>query len=587
MSNLSSLINTALIEEESIDLNEFIDNYRHNESFIKALNEHGPFNSFDSNIWRFSNELLQTANSIDFNELNKLIKQDIITTQDLELIKCFLVEALDDGTTPITVKRMFNSIQSFIKASNNFDFEDEEDIGTLLSNGTDTNLISGHIIQYIEFLTSLSYSTESHIVAMNYFYDHPIGTDSQAKRQLPKNSDIFAFDYYLKKLYKENDSDILKKLYMPVLLWWKITTVIPLRPSEFAFKLKRDSAIKEDEKYFLKVDRVKIKAKESSRKYKRTDASIPLLSKIGITEDIYMLINEYLQLITPLDEDGKTLLSYNAYRVFLEEYYKTYKPDSIYVKNGLIDKQLLKGNAEHFNREILQSLIDSFYTQVIKSKYNDNSITKTLKVGDTRHIAFSSLLLQGVSPIEIAMLGGHTTLNSQNHYTTNSSFYIDSEILDYISHRNVSPEIDFITLKNIILRKPRTPSKNLLECVPTEDNIGYCTADFTKDVCDNNYRTCILCSKWWCYPSSTNYKKALEYINENSIAPLTEKLHKEEKFLETLLKQANVVNIDGLIELDKSYDENIQKQVKQIKSTADEIVFMQTKLLELTETKLI
>lgn len=587
MSNLSSLINTALIEEKSIDLNEFIDNYRHNESFIKVLNEYGPFNNFDSNIWRFSNELIQSTNSIDFNELNKLIKADIITTEDLELIKCFLVEALDDGATPLTVKRMFNSIQSFIKASNNFSFEDEEDIGILLSNGTDTSLISTHIVEYIEFLTAMSYSKPSHVVAMNYFYEHPIGTDRYAKRQLPKNSDIFAFDYYLKKLYKENDSDILKKLYMPVLLWWKITTVIPLRPSEFSFKLKRDSIIKENEKYFLKVDRVKVNNKENSRKYKRTDASIPLLSKIGITEEIYMLIKEYLQLITPLDEDGKTLLSYKAYRIFLEEYFRTYKPDNIYVKNGLIDNQLLKVNAEHFNREILQSLINSFYTEVIKSKYNDDSITKTLKVGDTRHMAFSSLLLQGVSPIEIAMLGGHTSLSSQNHYTTNSSFYIDSEILDYVSHRNVSPEIDCITLKKIILSKPRNPGKNLLEYAPTEDNIGYCTADFTKDVCDSNYRTCILCSKWWCYPSSANYQKALEYINKNSIAPLTEKLHKEEEFLGTLLKQASVVNIDGLIELDKSYDENIQKQVKQIKSTADEIIFMQKKLLELADTKLI
>lgn len=586
MLNLSELIDTAILEEKSIDLSDFIDSYRHSESFKKALSNYNTFNNFDSNIWIFSNELLQSTNSINFNNFNNLIKSNIATLNDLELIKCFLVETLDSGITPLTVKRMFNSIQSFIKASNNFNFKDEEDIGIILSSGTDTNLVSSHIVEYIEFLSSISYSNSAHIIAMNYFYEYPVGVNNYAKRELPKNSDIFTFDYYLKKLYKENDSDLLKKLYMPVLLWWKITTVIPLRPSEFSFKLKRNCIFEEDGKYYLKIDRVKIKSKENNRKNKRTDASIPLLSKIGITKNIFLLIKEYLDLITPLDETGKTLLSYKAYRVFLEKYYKTYKPNNIYSRK-LIDNQVLKRDVEHFNREILQSLINSFYTEVIKLKYNDNSITKTLNVGDTRHLAFSSLLLQGVSPLEIAMLGGHTTLSSQNHYTTNSSFYIDSEILDYVSNRNIKPEIDFITLKKIILSKPRNPGKNLLEYIPTDDNIGYCTADYTKDVCDNNYRTCILCSKWWCYPSSSNYQKALKYIEKNSIGTLTEKLYKEEEFLKNLLKKANVVNIDGLIELDKSCDENIRKQVNQIKSTADEIIFMQKKLLELTETKLL
>lgn len=586
MSNLCELINTALIEEKHIALDDFVDNYRHNNSFKNALYEYGPFNNFDTMIWRFSNELLQSGNSIDFNGFNSLIARNVVTTEDFQLIKCFLVENLDDGATPLTVKRMFNSIKSFIKVSNNFNFEDEEDIRILLSNGTDTSLISSHIVEYIEFLSSIDCSNSAHIVAANYFIDHPIRSNSHAKRKLPKNNDIFAFDYYLKKLYRENDCDIQKKLYMPVLLWWKITTVIPLRPSEFSYKLKRDCIFEEDGKYYLKIDRVKITSKESNHKNKRTDASIPLLSKIGITQHIFLLIKEYLELITPLDNDGKTLLSYKAYRIFLENYYKTCKPDNVYSKQ-LIDGQILKRDVQHFNREILQSLINSFYEEVIKLKYNDNSITKTLNVGDTRHLAFSSLLLQGISPLEIAMLGGHTTLSSQNHYTTNSKFYIDSEILDYVSHRNLKPEIDYITLKKIILRKPRTPDKNLLEYIPTEDNIGYCTADYTKDVCDNNYRTCILCSKWWCYPSAENYKKAAEYIKENSIIPLTEKLSKEEKFLERLLNRANIVNIDGLIELDKSYDENIRKQVNQIKSTADEIIFIQKRLLESTEPKLI
>ena len=74
-----------------------------------------------------------------------------------------------------------------------------------------------------------------------------------------------------------------------------------------------------------------------------------------------------------------------------------------------------------------------------------------------------------------------------------------------------------------------------------------------------------------------------DYIETKSLIPLREKLIKEEKFLTYLLKTAKVVNIDGLLELDKDCDENIQKQVTQIKSVADEIIFLQKKLIEYGE----
>lgn len=77
-------------------------------------------------------------------------------------------------------------------------------------------------------------------------------------RKIPYSKDVIAFKYYLDRFFNEKHPVVLKNFYMSILLWWKITSVIPMRPSEFAFKLKRDCIFTTDENYYLKIDRVKI-----------------------------------------------------------------------------------------------------------------------------------------------------------------------------------------------------------------------------------------------------------------------------------------------------------------------------------------
>ena len=88
-----------------------------------------------------------------------------------------------------------------------------------------------------------------------------------------------------------------------------------------------------------------------------------------------------------------------------------------------------KYNPLVFNSENMNNLLKSFYTHIIENLYgcyvnNEDKLT----LGDTRHLAFCSLYLQGMSPVEIAMLGGHTTLEMQDSYTNHVTYYIDDEI---------------------------------------------------------------------------------------------------------------------------------------------------------------
>jgi len=578
MENTSNLIDVAQMEETIIDLEEFINSYKEKECFITHMHDYGKFNNFDSNRWVFYDELAQHNKYIEFSLFDDLITDKIISYEELQLIKCLLIEYLDNGIGYKSIMRYYNSIYSLIEISENFRIRDDQELSMILKRDAKYLIYSISITDYINFLDSIGWAEDGHLVALNYFYENYIGnkTDNSVKA-LPKTVDIFKFGYYMDKFYNEENDEILINLFFPLRLWWKITNVIPMRPSEFTTKIKRNCIKDEGGNYLLYINRVKVTSSENS-KVKNSRASIPLLNRVGISKDIYDLIQEYLN-ITSSDELTETLLSYKTYKKYSNAFHQKFNSTSFdYVP--LIEKSV-KVYQEYFNLDTLNKLLELFYSKIIKGKYGEDNISGHLNLGDTRHLAFTTLMLQGISPIEIAMLGGHTTLAAQNHYTYHASYYVDSEILKFIANKNIHNEISSKSLKDIILGKPRNPYKDLSECNMTDDGVGYCTADFNKDVCGSN--TCVLCSLWWCYPSNFNYVKMKDYIETKSLIPLREKLIKEEKFLTYLLKTAKVVNIDGLLELDKDCDENIQKQVTQIKSVADEIIFLQKKLIEYGE----
>ena len=586
MGSLVNLIDTSLIEEHSIDLDEFIDKYKDNETLKKELLECSIFNNFNSDRWVFFNSLSQTNINVDFNIFKTLIDKNIVEDIEITLIKCFLVNKLEEGLEPVTIQVILNNLYSLIYITNNFDkntIYNSKNVlvmDTLLS-GEMPFAISGKnkLIDYISFLDSIGCVTEEHLAVLSYLYDTKLLIKDYGTRKLPRTKDVIAFDFYLKKYFKEAEPGAERNLYKPVLLWWKITSVIPLRASEFAFKLKRDCLLEEDDKFYLQIERVKVNAEKLKKKRRR--ATIPILNKIEISKDIYDMVLDYIN-CTSFDTKTETLFSYIAYKTFN---YKVYKTNIDDVENYLENTKQIKKYTAHFNRGILQDIIDLFYEKIIFGKYQDNTIKEKLTVGDTRHFAFCSLMLQGVSPIEIAMLGGHTSLEAQDAYVGHAEYYIDSEMLNYISNRMVKPEINNKELKKLILSKSYTPKKSIAECFPTDDNIGYCTVDVETEICDNNNRPCIFCSKWWCYPSNENFVKAKKYLNEDYLGPLMSRLESDEKFLSGLLKSAKVVNVNGLLELEKSDDEKIKSQLMKIKSTANEILFVQKVLLDISSNK--
>lgn len=563
-------------EDKSVDINEYIKEYKDWIENSNLLNDKTfKYNitsdkTFESDKWILFDNITQGYYVIDFTPLEDMIKRKVFTLNYLNILKCWIVSRLQEEYSIILVKKSYAFVKNVIELSNNFnpDTVNKSNGNEFLNKIESTKEISAltGLKDYLCFLDELDMASDFMLDCLNHIENINIEYEKKSRR-IPYSKDIIAFKYYLDKFYNGEYPTVLKNFYMPILLWWKITSVIPMRPSEFSFKLKRDCVFIEGENYYLKIDRVKIKNKSNN------GGKIPLLNKVQITKSIYDLIVSYID-ITSFDTDSTTLISYNALKYFEKESSKL-DLDIKVLWNGI-----KKSDTTSFNRMVLQRLLDSFYEVVIKGIYKDNNITAQLKIGDTRHLAFSSLVMQGLNPIEIAMLGGHRHLHSQDSYAGHVEYYIDSEILDFVSNRNIEKSISDKNLLKLIYSKSTVCPRFVADCYPTEEGIGYCTLDINSDnsLCDE-VEICMFCSKWWCEPSNENYIKAKNFLESNVMSELKRTIEKEEDFLIQLLSNAKTINIDGLLELDKDYEEQVDIARLRLKSSVDKMIFLKQSLL--------
>ena len=529
-------------------------------------------NKFDDDKWWSWSGYSRSHISIDFRELNELVNAKIIDDMKVSLAKCFCLDLLEQGYGVNVIRIKVSMLAELIKHTQDFDreiVENKEMMG--LNEEIIIRAIKADISNYFSFLEYNDVLTNEQKI----FWE---GLEEQANRleipmhnarMLPPVEDVFKTGFYIQKFFDEDGDEDLKSYFYPVYIWWKITNVIPMRPTEFTHRLEKDCLIQEGGEYYLKVNRIK----ESNIKRKRKKAKVPLLDRYKISDEHTMIIKKYLE-ITKEDTQRKTFFSYETHRALGEK---------LKAKGYKVQQFMAEGTIDTFVLRDFAIILDAFYNVIIYERYKEMNISQRLRPGDTRHLAFCSLMLQGLTPVEIALMGGHRHLCSQNHYVGHSKYYISSEILKYLGRTTLTKNETEKTLKSIIYKKSEKPPRSLSESVRTDEGIGYCMAeaDGTDNVCEHS-KCCIFCSKWWCAPTDINYIKAKEYLDTNYIGSLQEMLQQEEEVLKKLLASRNVVTLGDLLEIDKSDSEEIRKQGKKIKACADEIVNIKTKLLNLS-----
>jgi hypothetical protein len=393
--------NTVVGKKEVVVFN-INDKQSYEESFLNLVKEGIITGDYSSNTWKgMGNKYLRTLEFSEF-EYNRSI---------YEALKAFVVTQLYHKRISLdTVTSRLNCIKTSIALTQNFNID--------------------YILELDNFLESLAEVTaKEYIMATVYYllfnpgdavkeYLEMLSSREEwdvtiNPRELPNAESIIIFSNIIEE-YMQTASPENKVKYYPIYLWWRITSVIPMRPTEF-LKIKRDCLTPTKNGGFrMHITRAKKKPNPFSKKI-----NIPFCDSFDITHEINDLITDYIELAGIENEEYLLPLSvysrYSKYPSMVEE------------------KSTLKNR---FNYRHLGNLLNRFYNEIVKEQYtvvrsqeeitedNQQAIVK-LKLGDTRHLAFCSLMIQGFNPLTIASLGGHRNLDSQMNYHQHLDSYME------------------------------------------------------------------------------------------------------------------------------------------------------------------
>lgn len=226
-------------------------------------------------------------------------------------------------------------------------------------------------------------------------------------RDIPCYESVILFDMLVRK-FIDTESMKMKIKYYPILLWWMISSIIPLRPGEFLI-LKRDCIYEKQEKFYIHIERIK---KMSTRHKNATT----IMTEFQIPKNLYGFIKDYADYANELD-DSKYLISHN--------YYSNMNEFAKYKNVQKINLQEFGIIFDHFIKEIVENKY-GYKVVELGEKTRSNEIER-IKAGDTRHLAFMNLMMQGLNPLYIQKLGGHYTLNEQIHYCQHIDTFMSSK----------------------------------------------------------------------------------------------------------------------------------------------------------------
>lgn len=510
---------------------------------------------FEDDYWEITKPLYsEHYHSYNFSGFDSFQFNHKLPKEFKEIVKCWIVNLIDQYKSVA-----IHCLTHFTK-------------GFEVTKGFKTTEIQA-LMDYVEYGEPSSNYKRAFINSLCNFFDYadleiadeylPVLVELKDKmpghqsnvRKLPASQYVLSFSYYLEKHFetlmesfidKENFDKKLLMVY-PIVIWWRLTTIIPMRASEFCL-IKRECLIvdKDKEKYYLQLPRIK---QNSNR--------VQVMDKVLVDNEMYQLINRYIDLTNQFG-NTETLISYRS--IMNAESYN----------RGHMQK-----NTNQFNRQNLETLIPSFY-RTIEQVY-DFKVEQEhqLRPNDTRHIAFMSLMMQGYSPVEIARLGGHKTIETQLHYSNHKEYWVDCEVFKLmkkvkntsLSSESVGTIPDEVKLK--VYGNEGTYKQKM--------KIGFCKDEEQK--CES--KRCYFCSHWGISPEEYLEKK--ETI-QSEILEMRNNVNETATALQNLNKQ---FLSDELLRRNPEMLTKIKTKANAIQSDIYKMALLSSKLEEMDEGRML
>lgn len=470
------------LELSVIEAKEIIENLVLKNRWIKG--------NFEDDYWEVTRlDYYENHKSFDFSKLDSSQFNNNLPKEFKDIVKCWCIQLIEKYKTAAS-SYLSHFLKLFEKTKG---FRRQE---------------KDALLKYIEYSEYANKYKVDMIISLCNFFDYAdleVGEDyvpsllelrnkipvKQNIRQLPPSRYVLSFSYYLEKHFEKvlNDSIEQSKINneilfaYPLIIWWRLTNTIPMRPSEFCL-IKRDCIFIENEKYYIRLPRNK--QKNAKR--------IQIIDKLLIDEDMYRLIQQYISLTKQYGRTD-TLISYR----------------SIIQGNTSTNRASVTKNLNQFKSHNLNHMIKSFY-QTMETIYDcEISPEHQITPNDTRHFTFISLMMQGYSPIEIARLGGHQTIRAQYHYSSHTEYWVDCEVfklMKKVKHSKIVQE-QIGTIPEEVKLKAYGDDEGTFK---RKMKVGYCKDEEQR--CET--KLCYFCSHWGIAPEEYLEKK--EKIRTDIIA---------------------------------------------------------------------
>ncbi|MBU3187223.1 hypothetical protein [Clostridium estertheticum] len=316
------------------------------------------------------------------------------------------------------------------------------------------------ILEFFMYYEMLSFNDEVLDALMDDYIEYRDilkVSDKMSKRALPTFNTMFKLDDIINDLIK-NSKGTEREKFFPLMLWWKITSILPLRSREFTL-IPKDCLILKKNKWHIKVYRSTIKGSHA-KMYNHDFDSIYELTTHPISNETKNLINEYKNIVSAYD----SLENYYDYgvgdaidRQFLlsaRSYYKFNRNKYRYIAN--------KYTLDYFSSCQLNKLLKRFLIEldiniVPKEKqYYDptNALfgdsINDISLMDTRHFAIMNMVYTGCEPSTIQRIVGHksilTSYSYYNHVELFTNCYIISVAKKMAFAKNSTFKLDILDM---------------------------------------------------------------------------------------------------------------------------------------------
>ena len=236
-------------------------------------------------------------------------------------------------------------------------------------------------------------------------------------RIIPNFIDIYLFRDIVDDIVFNKGIENYKQ-YLLVIMWWKITSILPLRPTEF-LSMDYDCIIHKEESddgtYKLKVKRTLLKGKKYVPNWHTIEGAYKE-EAITIEEWVYHLIYLY-----------KNILNNNIGYTENKELFPFELVKFSYEKAAVKERKL---NSHIVVYNDLNNNLKNFYKQVVQKEYDYIPISKFVENGkgyeekyikrlslyDARHISIINLIYLGIDIYKVMILAGHENINTTMGY---------------------------------------------------------------------------------------------------------------------------------------------------------------------------